>query len=130
MTVSWRDHLCFAAITLFAFGCAAQSEPPTANAPSESADDSAGNDGSVDAGVETAMAKLSPEDRLLAEAQKFCAVENSSPLGSMGTPVKLDINGESVFLCCSGCQSAALEDPEKTLAAVAKLKADSSSSDL
>ena len=45
-----------------------------------------------------------------------------SPLGSMGAPIKIDIDGKSVFLCCEGCKAKALRDPEATLAVVAKLK--------
>ena len=37
-------------------------------------------------------------------------------LGSMGTPPKVDVNGQSVFLCCEGCREALLEEPEKYLA--------------
>ena len=80
-----------------------------------------------DSDVAAEMAKLSPEDRKEAEAQKFCVVSDGSLLGSMGPPIKLDINGESVFVCCGGCKSAALKNPEKTLATVAKLKAENSS---
>ena len=84
--------------------------------------------GSPDAYYEVAaeMAKLSPEDRKEAEAQKFCVVNNGSLLGSMGAPIKLDIDGRSVFICCGGCKSAAMKYPEKTLATVAKLKAENS----
>jgi hypothetical protein len=68
------------------------------------------------------MAKLSAEDRALAEAQRFCAVENENRLGMMGPPAKIMVNGQPVFLCCAGCESAAQEDPDETLGKVAKLK--------
>ena len=77
--------------------------------------------------ITAALAKLSPEDRQLAEAQRYCAVLTENPLGSMGTPFKLDVNGEPVFLCCAGCKSKALRDPEATLATVARLKAEHAS---
>ena len=66
--------------------------------------------------IKTALAKLSAEDRQLAEAQRFCAVEEENRLGSMGTPVKLVIEGQPVFLCCEGCEDAAKTNPKKTLA--------------
>ncbi len=76
-----------------------------------------------DAKIEESLAKLSPEDRKLAEAQRFCAVLPRSRLGSMGPPIKLSVAGETVFVCCPSCQEKALADPQKTLAAVEKLKA-------
>lgn len=85
------------------------------------ANDSAGAQG--DAKIKAALAKLSPEDRRLAEAQALCPIAKDSRLGSMGTPIKVLIKGEPVFLCCAGCKAEALANPEATLAKVAKLKA-------
>jgi Cu(I)/Ag(I) efflux system membrane fusion protein len=92
-------------------------------------DSSAGNNAALPAGedeeeraVSDALGKLNPEDRSIAEAQRFCAVLTESRLGSMGVPVKLTIEGEPVFLCCSGCKNKALNDPKGTLARVAELK--------
>jgi hypothetical protein len=67
-----------------------------------------------------ALAKLSKEDRALAEQQMSCPVTNGR-LGSMGTPPKVTIQGKSVFLCCAGCRKKALADPKGTLAKVEKL---------
>ncbi len=78
----------------------------------------------VDPGVAAALAKLNDTDRAVAESQKFCAVMTDSLLGSMGAPIKVDVNGEPVFLCCKGCKSKALRTPEETLVTVAKLKQD------
>ncbi|HMO15784.1 MAG TPA: hypothetical protein PKD64_16390 [Pirellulaceae bacterium] len=78
--------------------------------------------GDIDPEIANALAQLSPEDRAVAESQKYCAVATSSALGSMGTPIKVEVNGEPVFLCCEGCRSKALRQPEETLATVAKLK--------
>ena len=69
---------------------------------------------------EKAMGQLSPEDRRLAEAQRICPVTGSA-LGEMGTPVKVMVKGQPVFLCCDGCTKKALDNPDKTLAAVGKL---------
>jgi hypothetical protein len=71
--------------------------------------------------IQANLAKLSSEDRKLAEAQKFCAILNKNRLGSMGVPVKITIKDQPVFLCCGGCVAKAKANPEKTLATVAEL---------
>jgi len=72
--------------------------------------------------IEAALAKLSPADRRLAEAQGMCVVSNESPLGSMGMPLKVMVDGKPVFICCEGCREEALKDPQATTAKAAKLK--------
>src|SRR5262249_41484185 len=72
--------------------------------------------------VQAALAKLGPEERRLAEAQGSCPIHEGNRLGSMGTPVKVTINGQSVFLCCKGCEKEALEHADQTLARVEELK--------
>jgi uncharacterized protein (TIGR03000 family) len=76
--------------------------------------------------VESNLAKLSPEDRKLAEAQKYCAVQKGVRLGAMGVPFKTMIDGAPVFLCCESCLSRAQSDPARTLATVTELKEKSS----
>ena len=61
-----------------------------------------------------ALEKLPPEERAAAERQKRCPI-TGMPLGSMGTPVKVEIQNQSVWLCCAGCESEALDNPEQTL---------------
>ncbi|MFO0842261.1 MAG: efflux RND transporter periplasmic adaptor subunit [Gemmataceae bacterium] len=73
--------------------------------------------------VKAALAKLSEEDRRLAEAQKYCPIQQDKLLGSMGKPAKVMVKGQPVFLCCAACEDEAKESPEKTLALVEKLKA-------
>ena len=124
-----RPIFCIAAVSIIATGCQTQSSPVSSNTESSTThQDSDGHqhDDHGDAEVATAMAKLSPEDRKEAEAQKFCAVMGDNLLGSMGTPLKLDVNGQPVFVCCSGCKSKALKNPEQTLATVAKMKVENS----
>lgn len=70
-----------------------------------------------------AIEKLPEQDRAAATAQKFCAVENKSRLGSMGMPFKVLIDDKPVFLCCEGCKDEALKDSQATLAKVEELKA-------
>lgn len=76
-----------------------------------------------DAAVQESLAKLSAEDRKLAEAQGYCANEPESKLGSMGVPLKVMVKGQPVFVCCDDCSKHVLEDPEKTLATVETLRA-------
>jgi len=69
--------------------------------------------------IAEAIAKLSPADRALAEKQKKCPVADM-PLGSMGTPIKVDVDGRPVFICCEGCRESLLAEPAKYLAALRK----------
>jgi hypothetical protein len=104
-------------LTLFACyalsGCSNHSNHSTTKSKTQSKEET----------IQTALAKLSPEDRKLAEAQKFCAVETTSRLGSMDTPVKIMLDGEPVFLCCDHCEAKAKKDKEATLKTVRELKA-------
>ena len=68
------------------------------------------------------LAKLSAEDKKLAEAQKTCPT-SGEPLGSMGVPRKLTLKGETVFVCCASCVKGAEKDPDATLKKVAEAKA-------
>lgn len=77
--------------------------------------------GPEEARIRAAMAKLSPEERALAEAQVFCAVDQESRLGSMGPILKVMIKGTPVFLCCKGCEAEARIHPDETLDQCRKL---------
>lgn len=59
-----------------------------------------------------ALSKLSAEDHQLATTQHICPV-TEMPLGSMGTPPKVEVNGRTVFLCCEGCRGSLMKEPEK-----------------
>ncbi|MBX9582977.1 MAG: hypothetical protein K2X87_21945 [Gemmataceae bacterium] len=100
-------------------GCGGGSPQPQAAAPAPEAGPPTG----PDAEVAAALAELPPEDRRLAEEQKFCPVMPDTRLGEMGAPIKLEVKGQPVFVCCKGCRKKALADPDKTLAKVAELKA-------
>ena len=63
------------------------------------------------------LAKLSDEDRLLAEKQKVCLV-GGELLGSMGVPEKVDVDGTPIFMCCRACEGEILDNKEKFLALV------------
>ncbi len=64
--------------------------------------------------IRVAMAPLSDADRVLAEAQVICPVTEVR-LGSMGmgTPIKLEIEGRTVFICCEGCREGWVNEPGK-----------------
>ncbi len=69
------------------------------------------------------LAKLDAKDRQLAQQQEYCPILKNSKLGSMGRPVKLTLQGETVFLCCTACIDEAKANPEKTVARVRELRA-------
>jgi len=76
---------------------------------SSATDDSAGDKISVN------LAKLSADDRALAEKQKVCPV-GGGELGAMGVPYKLTVKDRVVFLCCEHCKGDIEADPDKFLA--------------
>ena len=63
------------------------------------------------------LAKLSEEDRLLAEKQRICLVGGEA-LGSMGAPEKLDVDGTTIFICCRACEREIFTNKEKYIALV------------
>jgi hypothetical protein len=79
--------------------------------------------GSRTANIRAELAKLSSPDRRLAEAQRYCAVLTKNRLGAMGPPVKVEVEGQAVFLCCDGCEEEARTHPRETLEAARRLKA-------
>jgi hypothetical protein len=82
------------------------------------------DDKSEEAEVAAALAKLSKGDLALAIVQRNCVVLEDNRLGSMGTPIKVTIEGQPVFLCCEGCKKKALANSKASLAKAAKLKAE------
>jgi Cu(I)/Ag(I) efflux system membrane fusion protein len=82
-------------------------------------DEHADHDHAADADIEAALAKLSPEDRKLAEAQKICPVSDHA-LGSMDAPVAIEVEGKKVWVCCKGCEDPLKADPAKYLAKLEK----------
>jgi len=59
-----------------------------------------------------ALSKLSDDDLKLALEQKTCPVQGKA-LGSMGTPPKVTVKGQTVFVCCEACVDAVQDDPDK-----------------
>lgn len=77
-------------------------------------DDSARLSQAEEEEIRKAMEPLSDADRALAEAQVICPVTDVR-LGSMGmgTPIKLEIEGRTVFICCEGCRDGWVNEPDK-----------------
>jgi hypothetical protein len=73
--------------------------------------------------IKAERAKLSAEDQRQVAEQEFCAIMSDHRLGSMGAPVKVLLNDQSVFVCCKQCEKKALANPDKTLAKADELKA-------
>jgi len=65
------------------------------------------------------LAKLSPADAAAAEKQHMCPVSGEM-LGTMGVPKKIDVKGQSVWVCCDKCKKSFLEEPDKYLAKLHK----------
>jgi Cu(I)/Ag(I) efflux system membrane fusion protein len=76
-----------------------------------------------EAGIKEALAKLGPEDRRLAEAQRYCVILQGNRLGSMNPPLKEMVRGQPVFLCCRGCLREFRANPDRALATAERLKA-------
>lgn len=115
----------FLFLTFLIAGCQTQVPPAAKNPANQSQNNKAEekDDAANEKEISETLAKLSSEDRKLAEEQKFCAVMNHERLGGMGVPIKLEVKGEPIFVCCSGCKKKALSNPEETLANVAAMKA-------
>ncbi len=118
-----RFAILFLVGALVVIGC---NEPkstsnPTGNPKAESPKGEGTKEDKEAAEIKAALAKLTPEDRAIAEAQKLCPVTDE-PLGSMNKPIKLTVKDQVVFLCCKSCEKNAMKDPDKTLAKVKELK--------
>lgn len=116
MPIFFRWSLTAIVLSVFASGCGRESSP---------GDESHqhGAHEHDDASIAENLAKLSPEDRRLADEQGYCANEPESKLGSMGVPLKLTVKDKPVFVCCRDCSQHVLEHPDESLAAAETLKA-------
>lgn len=65
--------------------------------------------------IKVELAKLSLEDAASAEKQHICPVSGDM-LGAMGAPIKVDVDGQQVWICCEGCREPLLENPSEYLA--------------
>lgn len=102
-------------------GCSGTSTTPTQSGNSSALSNihDHGTAGSDMEKMKAELAKLSPEDATSAEKQHFCPVSGEM-LGSMGAPIKVDVIGESVWICCDGCKQKVLDNPDEYLAKIHK----------
>lgn len=107
-------------------GCSSSDPSSTSTPPagqSTTADSQGSPNGSSDMEkMKAELAKLPPEDAASAERQHVCPVSGEM-LGTMGAPLKIDVNGQMVWICCANCKDQLLAQPDKYLA---KLKKESS----
>ncbi|MHB1035108.1 MAG: hypothetical protein ACYC35_19805 [Pirellulales bacterium] len=57
---------------------------------------------------------LDESDRAGIAGQRVCPV-TGAPLGSMGDPIKVLVDGRPLYLCCQGCLGKVQSDPEEYL---------------
>ena len=93
-------------------GSPTQTSPVSSDSPAHANHDHSGHDMEK---MKAELAKLSPEDAASAEKQHVCPVSGEM-LGTMGAPLKVDVNGQQVWICCDGCKKPLLENPGEYLA--------------
>lgn len=76
--------------------------------------------------VQANLEKLSPEDRTAAESQVFCPAMEQQKLGGMGVPIKVEVEGETIFVCCQGCVKFVKDNPKQAKDKVAEFKSKAS----
>ena len=108
-----------ATCTVGSLGC---KKEPTDATPAPAAGNAAPGTAATADPVNADMAKLDKADYDAAVAQRICPVTEEA-LGSMGTPIKVTVEGRDVFLCCEGCVDAIKADPAKYLAILDAAKA-------
>ena len=64
------------------------------------------------------VARLDDSDGARIQRQKVCAVSGGK-LGSMGTPIKVLVGDQPIYLCCKGCLGKVQANPEAYLQKVA-----------
>ncbi len=59
-----------------------------------------------------------PADRDAAIIKQSVCPVTGAKLGSMGEPIDVQADGQTVYLCCTGCESAISKDPQKYLSRI------------
>jgi hypothetical protein len=83
------------------FGASRAAAPPAGPTPT-----------AADADVSAALDRLLPADRIEVERQQVCPVTGER-LGAMGTPVRVQVAGRTVWLCCRSCERELRRHPDK-----------------
>ncbi|QDU26661.1 hypothetical protein ETAA8_17420 [Anatilimnocola aggregata] len=97
-------------------GCNQNSNPPAANPPASGGNVVGPSDMEK---MKAELAKLSPEDAASAEKQHVCLVTDKM-LGTMGPPLKVDVDGKPIWICCEGCRDEVLANKDTYLAKLKK----------
>lgn len=66
--------------------------------------------------VTVVPADESQQEAVAVARQKVCPV-SGKPLGSMGKPIAVDVQGQRIFVCCVGCVDAVEANPAKYVSA-------------
>lgn len=116
-----RNSIIYAGSMLLPFGlllagCAKSAKPEASQKTTASKQ---AEEGVPNAAVTAAFAELSTDDRAIALKQRVCLVSGEL-LGEMGAPIKVDVNGQPVFICCEGCREELLAKPDEYLAKMNK----------
>ncbi len=103
------------------FGCGSAASKSSAPKPvvADREPTNQAEDSTADLEITAALAELPAKDKALAEEQKICPVSGEL-LGAMGAPVKIDVKGQPVFICCEGCKDKLLAKPDEYLAKLKK----------
>lgn len=67
--------------------------------------------------VREGVFKSTLADAAAIAAQKTCPVMDE-PLGDMGVPGKVNVNGKAIYICCAGCAKKLTAEPDKYLEAL------------
>ena len=67
------------------------------------------------------VALLPANEQAAALRQRTCPV-NGELLGSIGKPIRVDVSGRSVYVCCAGCEKARSETRRSTFGDAGKRK--------
>ena len=96
---------------------------------SDNAAEDAAADPAADATADTdePLAALTAADRAAVVAQKICPVSDED-LGSMGTPIKVTVDGKDLYVCCDACVEEAKSNFAKYLAKIEPATADADAS--
>ncbi|HJT35090.1 MAG TPA: heavy metal-binding domain-containing protein [Pirellulales bacterium] len=89
------------------FGAARATDTSTSSTAPAAATDTSEEEA---AAIREALAELSPADRRSVGLQKTCPITGLA-LGSMGVPLKIEVGGRTVWICCEGCRKKAREMP-------------------
>jgi YHS domain-containing protein len=120
-SVRLHGALALAAVLLALSGCGSPSNNtgpearPSVDGPSEHG----GHEPADMDKIKAVLATMSPEDAASVEKQHACPV-GGELLGTMGAPIKVDVKGQTVWLCCEGCKDTLLANPDEYLAKLKK----------